>query len=90
MSEKIIKTALTIMLGALWLAAMISLTGCTNQVPPQTSLVPPTGSSKVSIDFFTDIVKIRNCDYIRSSVHGGYAYVHCADCTNSIHLSSNK
>ena len=96
MAVKIIKAVITSMLVLIWMLAILSLSGCNTErsghfFPKHaTDTIPVAGPTRVSIDLLTDIVKIRNCEYIKSGVHGGYVYVHCADCTNPIHLPSNK
>ena len=37
------------------------------------------------IDSYAEIVKVRNCEYIKSHVYGGDVYIHCADCKNPQH-----
>lgn len=32
------------------------------------------------------IIKIGNCEYIRSEVYAGYSYTHKGDCNNPIHV----
>lgn len=32
------------------------------------------------------IVKVRNCDYIKSPAYAGYTFVHTGDCPNPIHF----
>lgn len=37
------------------------------------------------VGMYGNIVKVRNCEYIKASVYSGYVYTHCGDCTNPIH-----
>lgn len=38
-----------------------------------------------NVGVYGEIVKIRDCEYIESSVYAGRVYTHCGDCTNPIH-----
>lgn len=42
--------------------------------------------NKIEIETDAKIVKIRDCEYIKSHVHHGEVFIHCADCKNLIHL----
>lgn len=67
-----------------YLLLLLLFTGCIYKPNPAPVTETPKESDAPTYDM---IVKIRNCEYIRSRGFSSSAdfYVHCGDCTNPIH-----
>ena len=66
------------------LASIILFISCNNkQNNKQVQKTKET--SVVELDRLNEIVRVRNCEYIKSRVYSGYVYTHCGDCNNPIH-----
>ena len=48
--------------------------------------VNPTKIEKTFVDNHVGIVRIGDCQYLKSKVYMGYNYTHKGDCDNPIHI----
>jgi hypothetical protein len=84
--KRSIQYEIKLFLGVILFMAILSvLVGCEELTTPLTkSSVVAEVINGSSID---KIIKIRNCEYIKTNVHTGpyYVYTHCGDCTNTKH-----
>lgn len=86
--KRSIQYEIKLFLGMLLFMAILSvLVGCTESTIPKTesSVIANVTTENETLDNSDNIVKIRNCEYIKSKVYTGYVYTHCGDCSNARH-----